>query len=138
MELLGYQPVASANANLMNSAYWGDSIIRMWIRHRIRHEFAGRGSGYSPGSTSHEDRLNSNEQMILFAHALFPECQGKRIADNFEAFISYMHDNNYAYEYLLEAYYQYYMLSLPRKKKVWSGVEMRCPLMNHLRKKNKL
>jgi hypothetical protein len=138
MDLLGYQPVAGQNAELMNRAFWGDAIIRMWIRLRIRHEFAGRGSGNKLNNQTHEDILNSNEQMGKFAHVLFPGCSGKRIADNFEAMVAYMYDNGYAYEYLLEAYYQDYMLSQPRHQKAWAGAEMRCPLMNKLRKENRL
>jgi hypothetical protein len=82
--------------------------------------------------------MNSNEQMTKFAQCIFPNSKGKRVADNFEALIAHMYDNGYAYEYLLEAYYQNYMLSQPRKSKAWSGVEMRCPLMNQLRRKNVL
>lgn len=138
MDLLGYQEVTGENAELRNRAFWGDAIIRMWLRLRLRHEFAGSGRGNKLDNQTHEDVLNSNKQMGKFAHQLFPHCSGKRIADNFEAFVAYMYDNGYAYEYLLEAYYQDYMLSQPRKAKAWSGAEMRCPLMNELCRKNKL
>lgn len=138
MDLLGYVEKPGHHAGLMNQAYWGDAIIRMWLRLRIRHEFAGKGTGNKLNNQSHEDILNSNDQMGIFARELFPNCQGKRIADNFEALVAHMHDNGYAYEYLLEAYYQHYMLSMPRKAKAWAGTEMRCPLMNDLHRKNKL
>lgn len=138
MDLLGYVEKPGHHAGLMAQAYWGDAIIRMWVRLRIRHEFAGRGSGNKLNNQTHEDLMNSNEQMGKFAQCLFPNCTGKRVADNFEALIAHMHDNGYVYEHLLEAYYQDYMLSQPKRKKAWTGTEMRCPLMNELRKKNKL
>lgn len=137
MDLLGYKPTAHS-AEVTNLAYWGDAIIRSWIRLRLRHEFAGRGTGNTMNGQTHEDILNSNKEMMKFAQCLFPQFSGKTVADNFEALVAYMHDNGYAYEYLLEAYYQNYMLSKPRKDKSWSGCEMRCPLMNELRRKNKL
>lgn len=112
-----FEPKTWNEPAMMTSAMMGDAAIRVWLILRIRNDIDRKWHG--PALSE----MNANVKMIAFAKEAFPMCHGKKIADNFEAYIWHLY--NFNPTKMNEVMWKFYAFLL--KEKVDSYVV--CPLL---------
>ena len=114
----GYIPTSRNEHNMLEAAMMGDAVIRVWLYRRIGQDFKHDCTSTALG------KLCSNAEMIRFARDSFPTCQGKKIADNFEAYIWHLYCTNQ--QKMNDVMWQFYASFFKTyKKSNW----LVCPLM---------